>query len=488
MAGRVAKNVPVQPIQLDASAKLKLENSPVANYIQARYADGTTRTWNFYKVDKGGIFTSANGAEFYAEKPAQFAEFLQTDSSFVKFAFLPEELQTMDDAPATDLGALSLPDEALAMAPTPGEGAMSLMEMEPTVLNPAGENAGMMNDQDSIFHNQEAHEMDNALADEAATALPFAEQAMPNASPEEHMNMALAFAVDSLTAMRKVAESLAPHQRQDNETYEDYLGRIKQNFPGAMQRFNNWSTQENRGRGKDLAPVPDLETWLGQNYGPKQVPELPADAGELAKHVREQAPEVSGGVSALEQAPTGQQVAVPLDKQRLEKAKNIQNNVATDPSAMPAIQPKHDEWSAASPHEPAGLAPIPPHELDSPEFDQPASGLKYFPGNIGRDRSKKPEAPAPMANVASQEIHEIMASMSEDEFFSMGLPALVAAGYSDDEIMTAVADGNDTVFSDYSAVMDVASPGTADEDAKHGLHNATNEDVLSKALTEMDAK
>lgn len=500
LAGRIAKNVPVQAIKLDASAKLTLASAPVANYITAAYTDGTTKTWNFYKTDKGGIFSSA-GTEFYAEEATHFASFLTTDPMFSKFAFLPEELQTMDQSSPNDLSG-ALPQEALPPQPNPQAfegGSPTLNEIEPTVLHPAGENAGgLMNDQDAIFHNQDAQTGGDAtfgidtLADVAADALPMMEEQHPNATPDQHMNMALATAIDYLSFVKTAAGAFQHDPNREN--YEQYVNRIKTRFPGEYRQFINHGIS-NRDQKTSL---PDfLENLHGGNsgqqqeydpmamakelhpYGPDATSEYKQDAqsratvdAERAERTTQENQQEIGGVGYEDPAkrllptmvpqvtPSGVKVDVPLDKVRNQNVEQNLSSTFVHPKDLPPITPIHKDLSDKDP-----LGGGWEHN------EGPAPSLRY---------KNKPVN-------ASLEIIEVAGSMSENEFYEIGLPALVAAGYTDDEIISAIAEDT-LVFSDYSAVMDVSHPGTADEDAKHGLHHATTEDVLAEGREMMDAK
>jgi len=492
LAGRVAKNVPVQTINLDATAKLKLANAPIANYIIAKYHDNTQKTWNYYAVDKGGIFSSA-GVEFYAENPRHFAAFLATDPRFSKFAFLPEELATQDEAPATDLSHLGLPGE-VAPSNQGGANTPSLNEIEPTVLNPSGENAGLMNQQDDIFNLQEAHVgpdptfgLDDLLGDVAADALPMAEESAPNASPDEHINMAIAFAATTLSGIRHIAEN--HNHPKPNETHEQYLSRLQSIYrdPTIQKRWKSWYFN----RGKD-EPDMSLGEWLdaggakaqtGQSIKPEApqeqgqdlVSQVPGEVGQgkpwesnqakenvtnlaLTDHVNQNAPEIKP-TNPLGTVPVGG-VDVPADKLHRDQVMKARDTF--NPTTVTPLTPKYQDLSN---EEPAGLSKLKPHELET--LNDPPGAKKYLP--------------YANASQGATELLEVIASMDEAIVdFAQLLPTFVEAGYSDDEIMEVVAilekeaEGDMGVFSDYSAVTDVANPGEADEDAKRGLHNPSD--------------
>lgn len=102
---------------------------------------------------------------------------------------------------------------------------------------------------------------------------------------------------------------------------------------------------------------------------------------------------------------------------------------------------------------------------------------------------------APVAASAFNEVMTVTASMAdESEYFEIGLPALIEAGYTNDEIMAVYAmlfkeaDGDFTVFTDYGTVTDVVHYEEPTEDAKRGLHNAHPDGAQEQSLEMMDAK
>jgi hypothetical protein len=115
-----------------------------------------------------------------------------------------------------------------------------------------------------------------------------------------------------------------------------------------------------------------------------------------------------------------------------------------------------------------------PHELE-PYKNAPAPPAAKPPVPFAKQErpGMTPSGQNPFGNVASAvaEIREVTAGMSEDEFYSVGMPALVAAGYTDDEIMAYASE--DSVFTNYSACEE-NGPHFEEptEDAKRGLHNS----------------
>lgn len=527
-AGRLQQGLPVQSIKLDQKARLTLDNAPALNYITASYTDGSSKTWNIYLADKGAIFASKD-SEFLAETPAKFAEFIASDAGFSKWAFLPEELMIEEEVPATDPSALALPGEGpIVPDPISGEGDPSVNEIQPTVLNPSPDNSmqgGIMNQQDTLLHNEDAKVGDGGfgsedlLAETAVDMLPEIEQQHPGASEEEHMNMALAAAVDFLNRIVATAAGEVPtmpvsqrpkHQKQEGETHADFIGRINRDFPGALRNYRQYDANHGHGE-KTLS----LEEFLNSEYNNAAAapasPGAPAaniedeDAGPRSKEnqllsmerdnkVLQDNPAVPGSaVTQMRHPETGQVLDVPAPKLRRDNVQEQLSNyefpsiapldIDTQLRTQPTAPPAPDTYNGT-------LPPLADKEVrQDKSLDTPPGAKKYMPPN------SYPVA-EPLRGAASliDEILEICAGMTEAEYIQIGLPALVEAGYKDDDIMAVYAtllkeaDGDFTVFSDYGTVTDVVHYEEPTEDAKRCLHNAHPDGAQEQSLDMMDAK
>jgi hypothetical protein len=529
-AGKIAKGLPVQAIKLDSKARMMLDNAPALNYLTASYTDGSTKTWNMYLADKGAIFASKD-SEFIADSPAKFAGFIASDPGFTRWAYLPEELMTEEEFPAHNAPQLNtIPDSSDILEPeadvSVGEGDPSVNELIPTVLNPSPDNSvagGIMNQQNTLLHNQETNvgvgQLGNEelLAETAVDMLPEIEEIHPGLDENQHMNLAISAAISYLNGLYGISAvaadgdtslpSMSPaYKKIPGETHEQYIERANNSYPGATSRYRKHVTHNEHGAGE----IPSFEQFLEKMHAPKQdkAPSEPKKLGrpsenlpqqlmtmERDKNLLQQFPPISSGDEVVKQtAPTGQIVNVPADKARKEQYEQAQNNYQ-----FPSVAPiGTDEKSLTNTHdvkipelsstEPAKL-PTWTKALDTaPEVQSPEGAKKYLPNN------SYPIA-EPLINAASleTEVLEVVASMNEGEFLEIGLPALIQAGYNDDEIMTAYAslkkEAEDfTVFSDYGAVTDVVHYKEPTEDDKHGLHNAKPNDATEEALEMLNAK
>jgi hypothetical protein len=446
VVGRVAKNVPVQPITLDARARLMLENAPATNNVVAFYSDGTQKSWSYHLTDKGAIFTSAK-SEFYAETPAHFADYISTDPMFTKWAFLPEELQTMDDPTAANPAEMGLPGEPQqSMGQDPvqleadvavGEGDPSINELQPTVLNPS---PGMMNQQPSILNNQDANVapgtgvddlVGDLLADSATAMLPDIQQQFPNHPEEAQLNHAVACAAAYLYGLYTYASDVPPAwAKQPGEEHGSYIDRVNKQFPGAQRNYIKYHSN-----GGD--PNVGLEEFLQQSHAPQAAPAAAAPA-----------------------APRG--VGNPGKQEYPEEV-----GLKAQQPALNALPAGHIEAPGA-----AAPIPVPPQavvrqNMGGQTIDTPADKVR-----LEQYKSKMPAVAASLIQLAEE-----MGDMKEDEFMGEAAPGMVEAGYSDEEIMSVFAykfikeaDGDGGVFSDYNAVTDVVHYEEPTEEAKRGLH------------------
>ena len=94
-AGKLSTSVPVEFVKLSNKDRDVINSYAALNNIKAVYSDRSTKAWKFYGTDKGFMLLSDDGA-LHAKDLKSFANFIETDPSFVRWAFLPPEMDEMD--------------------------------------------------------------------------------------------------------------------------------------------------------------------------------------------------------------------------------------------------------------------------------------------------------------------------------------------------------------------------------------------------------
>jgi len=90
-AGRIAAHLPVQSVQLSDKEINVINAHQALNFVTAKFNDGFQKTYSYYKTDKGYLFVEPNEKfAFHANTESDFLKFIQTDSSFTRWAFLPK--------------------------------------------------------------------------------------------------------------------------------------------------------------------------------------------------------------------------------------------------------------------------------------------------------------------------------------------------------------------------------------------------------------
>jgi hypothetical protein len=233
-AGKITSKLPVQSVKLSSMDRNIIEGHPPINKFAAVYTDRSKLAWNYYLTDNGFLMVSAENA-FHSKSLSAFADFVESDNTFAKWASLPEELQ--EEAPSAlesehEVDDMALPEEAQASVPG-GEGTPGFNEIPETVLEPSQDNSmsgGMMNEQDAIFDNSgddsdpaEVSSLDDEVVDTASEMLPHIEKMFPEESPEEHQEMAITAALELLIkrASKIVKAESAMEVGEDESTPED---------------------------------------------------------------------------------------------------------------------------------------------------------------------------------------------------------------------------------------------------------------------------
>jgi len=216
--GKVSAQLPVQSVRLSTVDRTVIENHPPINHMSAVFSDRSKLAWNYYLTDSGFLMVSAENT-FHAKSLEAFADFVESDSTFAKWASLPEELQI--EAPPALNAEHEVDEMAMPMAQPAvpgGEGTLGFNEIPETVLEPSPDNAmggGMMNEQEAIFDNSgdttnpaDVQTTDNAVLDTASEMLPHIEKMFPEAGPEEHEEMAITAALDLMSKKTVIAGDL----------------------------------------------------------------------------------------------------------------------------------------------------------------------------------------------------------------------------------------------------------------------------------------
>ena len=236
-AGKISSQLPVQSVKLSEIDRNIIQNHPPINKFAAKYSDNSKLAWNYYLTDSGFLLVSPQNA-FHAKTLEAFADFVESDSTFTKWAALPEELQAdMPPAlsPEHEVNEMAMPE--MAQAPNPagaipgGEGTPGFNEIEMHHLTPSPDNAvggGLMNAQEEIFDNSGdtsnpagIQPSEDDVVETASEIMPHIENMFPEETPEAHQEMAITAALDLLT--RKAAgEAKSPTEvGEDTSTPED---------------------------------------------------------------------------------------------------------------------------------------------------------------------------------------------------------------------------------------------------------------------------
>ena len=201
--GKIASQLPVQSVKLSAIDRRVIESHPPISYLTANYTDGDSMNWDYYKTD-GGFLMVSPSTVFHTKSLEKFADFVESDSTFSKWASLPEELQAPAFENEHDVHDMAMPN----MGMPEGEGDPGFNEVPETHLNPSEDNhmgGGMMNEQEAIFDNSgdysnpaDVHSNEEELLDTASDMLPHIEKMFPDEHPEVQQDMAITAALNLL--------------------------------------------------------------------------------------------------------------------------------------------------------------------------------------------------------------------------------------------------------------------------------------------------
>lgn len=212
-AGKLAKKLPVQMLHL-AQKDLDIIGAyqPV-NHVTAAYSDGSQRMFKYYATDSGLMFVSSSFSA-HADNIIRFAEFIETDPTFSKWAFLPPDMAPEEGPMAEEHSTeeMSIPEMPAMddMGGPIGQDDPGFNDVPETYLNPSPDNTlggGLAEEQEKIFDNGDPDaNRENQLLDTATDFMPHIESSFPDETPEAHMDMAISAALHYLT---KKAEDLA---------------------------------------------------------------------------------------------------------------------------------------------------------------------------------------------------------------------------------------------------------------------------------------
>jgi len=223
-ANKLSKSQDLQIINVATKDRDVIDKYSPLNHIIATYSDGSNTTYKYYATDKGYMFVNA---DFVAHVPTtkKFAEFITSNSSFVKWAFMPEDFEDTiekDITPDVDsVEDMALPDSAdvKLQVGVVGEGDPGFNDIPETHLNPSNNNVigdGLMNEEAKIFNNGDPDlNLEPQLGESELDVEPEIEEALPVETPEQREEMLLS-----------QAAALMPH--------------IQKMFPGeSMERYSD---------------------------------------------------------------------------------------------------------------------------------------------------------------------------------------------------------------------------------------------------------
>ena len=218
-AGKVSAQLPVQSVKLSSTDRTIIQNYPPINKLAAVFSDSSKLAWNYYLTDSGYLMISAENT-FHAKSLEAFADFVESDRTFTKWASLPEELQS-DVPPVLNeehtVDEMAMPESVAQPSVPGGEGTPGFNEIPETNLSPSQDNSmggGLMNQQDAIFDNSgddsnpaEVEPAEEDVLDTASEMLPHIEKMFPEDSSDTHHDMAITAALELLTKKTAVIKN-----------------------------------------------------------------------------------------------------------------------------------------------------------------------------------------------------------------------------------------------------------------------------------------
>jgi len=229
---KVSKGTPVQAANITPEGRIILSQSRPLSVFVASYSDGGEQSWNYHLTDKGGLFSSSSSA-FYAQSPKNFVDFVQSDPTFHKWAFLPEEL-------------LEEPEKIEDLSDAPSE------------------NEKIEDLSDAISEED--------LIEEILQFLPLIEEIHSGDCEENHMNMATVAALDFFERIKSTAmvdltklhdEVNAP--KTPSENHSDFIKRMERNHPDLLKDYR-------RQVAKSIGNVPSLEDFVDSKLSKPEEP------------------------------------------------------------------------------------------------------------------------------------------------------------------------------------------------------------------------
>ena len=415
-AGKLSNYAPCQIVRLESKDLHVIATHPPINYMTASYSDGSAKTFKFYATDKGYLFIS-DDFSVHATDEKRFAQFIESDSSFSKWAFLPPTVNPEDGPMAQEhsIDEMSLPEvppvnhamapeapvgglESPAMAPQSGpvgEGDPGFNEIQQTDLNSSPNHqipGGLAADQDAIFNNSHPGTVDgaptpeNELLDTATDLMPEVEHMYPHESPEHQQDLAISAAIYYLEAK--------------------YASKKKLNKAAFGPSFN----------GKPS----DTGTNIINNMGPKLMGGIDTGLGKL--------PGMASGLATKLQAHPNSAVQN-LGDEVSKLAPHVQNFSNKARGAAGVI----GRGIGLTPQQYPRLKP------GDAQFQDEINGGTQSPKDLNRFVVKQPNATATASlSQKSQEIIQLTADMSFDDFV-LSTATLLELGYNENDILMAYA-------------------------------------------------
>jgi hypothetical protein len=202
VAGKLPSTAPVQIVHLAEKDKNIIEAYPPLNFATAAYSDGSKKTFKCYATDRGYFYIN-DDFSVHSKNSNKFAEFIASDPSFVKWAFLPEVDEKEPLAPDHDVEDMALPTSPeMCEDSEDNNGDPGFNEIKETHLNSSPNNqipsGGMGDDPQPIFDNGNPGVNDSAeddLLDTATHLLEKIQEMFPESTPENQNDLAISAAL-----------------------------------------------------------------------------------------------------------------------------------------------------------------------------------------------------------------------------------------------------------------------------------------------------